>query len=267
MLEPVKRAVGPWNVAEASPQNMLARFNGFLKSVILRVNEARDLGDINRYQFYDHTKAVITSPPEVLRIDEKNLREHYIPNLCGVIITTNYKSDGIYLPSDDRRHYVAWSELSKDDFNPAYWNRLWGWLDSGGDRDVAAYLAQLDLSKFDPKAPPPKTAAFWDIVDANRAPEDGELADLIESIGEPDAFTLATVKQHATGDLFEWVCDRKNRRTIPHRLEACGYTPVHRDSAKDGLWKINGKRQAVYAKNTLSPRDRIRAATDLTNQT
>ncbi len=29
LLEPVKRAVGPWNFAEVSPQQMLGRFNGF----------------------------------------------------------------------------------------------------------------------------------------------------------------------------------------------------------------------------------------------
>jgi hypothetical protein len=28
LLEPVKRAVGPWNVAEVSPQHVLGRFNG-----------------------------------------------------------------------------------------------------------------------------------------------------------------------------------------------------------------------------------------------
>jgi hypothetical protein len=33
LLEPVKRAVGPWNFHEVSPQHMLGRFNGFLKSV------------------------------------------------------------------------------------------------------------------------------------------------------------------------------------------------------------------------------------------
>jgi hypothetical protein len=72
-LEPVKYAVGPWNFLEVSPQHLLGRFNGFLKSVILRVNEARDLGDINRFQFYDHMKAYTASPPDVLRVDEKNL--------------------------------------------------------------------------------------------------------------------------------------------------------------------------------------------------
>ena len=57
LLEPVKHAVGPWNFREVSPQQMLGRFNGFLKSVILRISEARDLGDVNRFEFYDHMKA------------------------------------------------------------------------------------------------------------------------------------------------------------------------------------------------------------------
>jgi hypothetical protein len=44
LLVPVKHAIGPWNFAEASPQQVLGRFNSFLKSVILRISEARDLG-------------------------------------------------------------------------------------------------------------------------------------------------------------------------------------------------------------------------------
>ena len=68
LLEPVKRAIGPWNFSEASPQQMLGRFNGFLKSSILRVSEARDLGDVNRFAFYDHMKAYTAAPPDVLRV-------------------------------------------------------------------------------------------------------------------------------------------------------------------------------------------------------
>src|SRR5262249_29776703 len=78
LLEPVKRAVGPWNCMEVSPQQLLGRFNGFLKSVILRVSEARDLGDLDRFALYDHMKAIAASPPDVLRVDEKNLREHAV---------------------------------------------------------------------------------------------------------------------------------------------------------------------------------------------
>jgi uncharacterized protein DUF5906 len=266
LLEPVKQAVGPWNFIEVSPQPMLGRFNGFLKSVILRVSEARDLGDVDRFKFYDHMKAYTAAPPDVLRVDEKNLREHSVPNVCGVIITTNHKTDGIYLPADDRRHFVAWSDRVKEDFTSAYWNDLWGWYWRGGDRHVAAYLAELDLSAFDAKAPPPKTPAFWDIVDANRAPEDAELADVLDQMGNPDATTLSRIMTYATGDIVGWLSDIKRRRTIPHRLERCGYVQVHNDGAKDGLWVINGKRQVIYAKNSLSIRDRFAAASRVAGQ-
>ena len=54
-------------------------------------------------------------------------------------------------------------------------------------KHVAAYLATLDLANFDAKAPPEKTPAFWTIVDANCAPEEGELADILDKLGNPDA--------------------------------------------------------------------------------
>ena len=263
MLEPVKRAIGPWNFSEVSPQHMLGRFNGFLKSVILRVSEARDLGELDRFAFYDHMKAYTAAPPDVLRVDEKNLREYAVLNCVGVIHTTNHKTDGIYLPADDRRHFVAWADLSKEDFDPDYWNRLYRWYDGGGDRHVAAYLHNFDLGTFDAKAPPPKTPAFWEIVDASRAPEDAELADAVDALGFPNALTLDQVATHAAGDFAIWLRDRKNARRIPHRLEACGYVAVRNDGAKDGAWKVCGRRQVIYAKATLPLRDRLNAAYDL----
>src|SRR5262245_34156277 len=68
LLEPVKRAIGPWNFSEVNPKQMLMRFNGYLKSVILRISEARDLGEFDRYAFYDHMKAYTAAPPDVLRV-------------------------------------------------------------------------------------------------------------------------------------------------------------------------------------------------------
>jgi Family of unknown function (DUF5906) len=265
LLEPLKDAVGWWNFHEVSPKQITGRFNGFLKSVILRVSEARDLGESNRFDFYDHMKAYTAAPPDVLRVDEKHLCEYWVFNVFGVIITTNYKSDGIYLPADDRRHYVAWSDREKRDFSENYWNKLWNWYNrDGGISHVAAYLANLDISTFDPKAPPPKTPAFWAIVEASRTPEDAELADVIDAMNRPNAITIAMIATMADGEFGIWIRERKNRRVIPHRLEKCGYVPVRNDTA-DGLWVINGKRQAVYAKNSLSIRERLWAARDLTN--
>jgi Family of unknown function (DUF5906) len=261
LLEPVKHAIGAWNFAEVSPRQVLGRFNGFLKSVILRVSEARDLGEFDRFAFYDHMKSLTAAPPDVLRVDEKNRHEYSIPNICGVIITTNHKSDGIYLPADDRRHFVAWSDLDKKDFTPAYWNELWQWYGRSGLDVVAHYLANLDLAAFDPKAPPPQTDAFFEIVNASRSSEDAELADALDALGWPNAVTIATVIAASTQSEFvDYLKDRKNRRKIPHRFEECGYTPVRNPDAEDGLWKLKDRRQVVYARKSLSFKDRLGAA-------
>jgi Family of unknown function (DUF5906) len=265
LLEPFKRAVGPWNFAEVSPQQVLGRFNGFLKSVVLRISEAKDTGEVDRFKFYAHMKSIMAAPPDVLRVDEKNLREYSVFNVCGVVMTTNHKTDGVYLPADDRRHYVTWSEAKKEEFPETYWKSIWAWYEEGGYGHVAAYLAELDLSGFNPKAPPPKTGAFWAIVDANRAPEDAELADVLDKLGRPGAVALDMLVKEADFDFYTWLRDGKNRRNIPHRLEQCGYIPVRNDAADDGLFKINNRRQAVYARTGLSFRGRLEAVRKLTN--
>ena len=79
--------------------------------------------------------------------------------------------------------------------------RIYGYYDDGGDGSRSPpTLMQRDISAFDPKAPPPKTAAFWAIVDANRPSEEGELADVIDRMQNPKAFTLAALQEAADGD-------------------------------------------------------------------
>ena len=191
--------------------------------------------------------------------------------MLGFILTTNHKTDGIYLPAEDRRHYVAWSDLKQEEFPPGYWNTLWRFYADGGFGHVAAYLTEFNLSGFDPKAPPPKTPTFWEIVNVNIQPEDAELADVIDSLGKPDpnnpnsiippnAVTLPELIAAATGEVGEWIANRGNRRALPHRLERCGYTAIPNSNAKDKLWKCNGARVSVYARVDLSPEERTAAA-------
>ncbi len=263
ILDPIAHAVGPWNFQEVSPAQMIGRFNAFLKSVILRVSEARNLGEVNRFNFYEHMKPYIASPPEILRCDEKFLREYTIFNLCGVVMTTNHQSNGIYLPADDRRHFVVWSDRIKDDFAQNYWTEIYTWYQRDGRAHVAAYLHQLDLSDFDPKAPPPKTPAFWVVVHASRAPEDSELADAIDALGDPDAVTIDEIATSAAADFAEWLRDRRNARQVPHRLEAVGYVSVPNDRTTDGRWKVRGKNRMIYARQDLPFRDQVAAAARL----
>jgi hypothetical protein len=266
LIAPVIQAVGPWNCQDIAPKAMLAQFNTFARSVILRISETRDLGDVNRYTFYDASKVYCASPPEFLRVNQKHMQEFYIPNVCGVIYTSNYRTDALFLPPDDRRHDVLWSDLTAADFPVGYWTGLWKWYASGGFENVAAYLKDLDISEFDPAAPPPKGPAFWAIVDAGAAPEDAEFADVLDLIGSPPAVSLFRIKASANGEIRDWLSDRKNRRAIPHRFEKCGYVPVRNTDTKQGLWIVNEIRQVIYAKVTLSVRDRQLAAMELVRQ-
>jgi hypothetical protein len=272
LLEPVKRTLGSWNFKEVSAKNMFGNFNPWVRAVILRVSEVKDMGDVTRFELYEGMKSYMAAPPDALECNEKNLKQHYVLNVMGVIITTNHLTDGIYLPAEDRRHYVAWSECTPEDFTKEYWTEMWKWYNEGGDEHVAAYLTELDISDFDPKAPPPKTPAFWSIVNANRTSEESELADALDKLGEidktgnvvwADAVTLEMIKEHARAALKNWMNEHHNRKAVSHRLEACGYRAVNNPAAKDGYWRVNDRRCVIYAKITLTEGKQREAAAKL----
>ncbi len=263
ILSGIADAVGPWNIAEVSPQQLVDQYNGFLKSVILRVSEASDLGEVDRFSFYEHLKTYTAAPPDMLRVNEKYLRNQAVLNVCGVVITTNHKTGGIHLPPDDRRHYVAWSNVRREDLPAGHCDALFAWYRAGGGAHVAAYLAGVDLSGFNPKAPPPRTEAFWAIVDAARVPEDAEMADALDALGRPPAVTIATVAGRATPGFREWLLDRRNSRRIPHRLEEGGYVACRNKAARDGLWVVCGRRCSIYVRKELGAGDGLAAAVAL----
>ena len=196
------------------------------------------------------------------RVDEKHVKEYNVLNVVGMVITTNSR-DSLFLPSDDRRYFVAWnSTLEKSDFPQSYWNEFYKWLDNGGNEFVAHYLGTLDLSGFDPKAPPPKTRAWSQIVRSSCSPEDNEMRDALERINNPPAVTVGMVT--AGINFAPWLRDPANRKRIPHRFAACGYVEIENPYAKDGRWRIGSEKQVVYARKALSIRDQSAAAAALT---
>jgi hypothetical protein len=262
LLEPIKSAVGAWNFCDVSPANIMGRFNSHLKSIVLRISEVHDLGEIDRFAFYDRTKTLCAAPPDTHRIDEKNMREYQAVNVTGVIMTTNHKAGGLYLPPDDRRHYVAWSPTPTGTFTPEYFDGLYSWFRTGGNEIVAHYLAALDISTFNAKAPPPKTPAFWEIVQSARSAESADVDDALDALGRPDAVTLAMLEHSpgATHEFRAWLGDRKNGVKIAHRMTDAGYAPIRNPDANDGQWRIGGKRRSVYGKRTAGKVDQIALA-------
>jgi hypothetical protein len=262
VLAPVRLAVGEWNFQEASPKDMLGGFSPYNRAVILRINETRDLGEMTQFAFYDRMKNYLAAPPPTLPTNEKYIKHYHVPNVCGVIFTTNYKENGMYLPPYDRRHFVAWSERTSADFPAGFWQEFWDWYDDGGLWHVVAYLRQRDIAGFRPGEAPPKTEAFWDIANANLAAEETDLADALDRMQRPIAVTVEQIlaQLNLSVELSNWLCERKNRRIIPKHFRACGYSTVRNPDHEQKLWVIGGKRQAVYAQRDLPEGQRIAAA-------
>jgi hypothetical protein len=264
IIEPVIAAIGKHNFQGiAADVYYNSDFNDFLQSVILRLDEVHDLGGESRYGFYDKTKTIITAPPATHRINIKFVPQYSALNVCGVIMTSNHL-DALYISPDDRRHFVCVTTRTKDEFSREYWDYFYTWLEHGGNEAVAHYLANLDLTEFSAKAPPPKTAGWHMVVAAGLAPESGDLTDVIEGLGKPAALTLAMIRTQAPPDsqlrlAFE---DAKARRAIPKRLAECGYIAVANPDAREsgGRWRTKTGRIAIYARQELSEDARLDAA-------
>jgi hypothetical protein len=109
LLEAVVRTVGEWNFQTIKLNHLVGKNNAYFKSLIVRLSEARDVGEqghIDRYRLYDHMKDMLVIPPDTMRINEKYISEYYILNRFGLVVTTNYR-DAFFLRPDDRRHYPA----------------------------------------------------------------------------------------------------------------------------------------------------------------
>ncbi len=265
MLEPVRQAIGSGNFAEISPRRVVGTYTDFVRSVILRVNEARDTGGqgerLDRFAFYDTLKKYAAAPPDMLYCNEKYIRGYYITNCLGLILTSNYRTDSLYLPPDDRRFYVAWSDRTRESFDDNYWRKLWSWYELGGFGHVAAYLHHHDLTNFNPKADPPKTPAFHRIVANSVTMEDDALADTIDALGRPNALIIAQIVEKTPA--LDWLLEHKNLRSVPYQLERCGYIQHHNPHGHRGRWFIKGKRQTIYVKAALAQREQQLAAVKL----
>jgi hypothetical protein len=261
LLQAVIAAVGPWNCAEISPSDLLAPFNPFRMSVFLRLSEGKDQGEHSRYEFYERTKTLLAAPPDMIRISEKHIPHFHVPNCCNVVITTNHKISGIYLPPDDRRHYVAWSLIERPAVDI---NGVWKFYVNGGLEAVAGFLLRRDLSKFDPKAEPPKTAAFWEIAHSMRPAEQGDMGTVIEKLGVPDVLTLKEIIACAASNIddqfSQWLRDRKNSRSVSMRLDECGYRVVRNPDAANGLWLIRGARANIYVHKRIGDKAALKLA-------
>jgi hypothetical protein len=245
LLLGLKRALGA-NWSEVYLHEVLGRNNDFLKAVLVHIKEARDIGEggnirLDRYGAYERLKGLTSWPPLTHRINEKYVREYFIINTNRTVITTNH-DDAIALVEEDRRFQVSKSERTKAELGgDGYFAKLDAFIGEKGNGHVhvAAYLRQLNISKFNFRASAPVTKARALVVAAEFTAQDGELVDAIMALGHPAALSLSDVA-HAAGSMANWLRDSRNGRMIANMLTRNGYTrvPNIRSPKNNYAWRI-----------------------------
>jgi Family of unknown function (DUF5906) len=255
-------AVGAHNFQDIGPKAVMGRFNAFQQSIVLRISESRDSGEYDKYALEQHLKPIIAAPPNHFRIDPKGVPEYYVENVVLVVITSNDPVTGIYIPHGDRRYFALVSHLTLADFASDYFLRLWYWLEQeNGFAHVAAFLREVDLGAFDPKAVPPRNAAWQAIVAAGMSGQSSAVEEALEELGDPKALTvnmLMSKLDDATREKF-----RKGAATLPGAMGRARYSIVPPENGKERRWKKDGQRFTIYAKVELSERERYAAANEL----
>lgn len=164
---PIISAIGFHNTRTIGPDELNKRFNNFIKSILLIVNETRAQKEEHHASTqYNILKPLTAAPPEFLMLEMK--RKDVIPvrNVVRTIVMTN-EQRSFYLPEGDRRFYPincvhAISDLEE---RKAYFNDLWAYLDDGGVDAVVRWLKNRDISQFDPKAVPKTTQDKQQMID------------------------------------------------------------------------------------------------------
>ena len=164
----------------------------------------------DRRDISNKLKPIITQPE--IRVNEKNVKPYWVPNLANVVMFSNYEN-AAYIEDGDRRHFVI---ICKDrPRDPAYYDDLYNYINGDGISGFAWFLQSRDLSKFNPKANAPHTEhrdtvrdatkAGWeaflqDAWDSNASPFDRDVVNLREalgSIGEMKGAPRITLQQIA----------------------------------------------------------------------
>jgi len=247
-------AIGVWNVANIDPSALESNFNEFAASVLVRISEAANLAEMTKWAFNEKTKVLIAGNPDTTSINPKYGQKFTVRMFCGVIITTNHLSSGIYIPAGDRRYDViecaTMREMgfSDESIMRAYFDDLWGWFNlDGGDTHVAAFLNARDISKFNASNGQRKTAAHKTVVSAGLV-GDAWLDDILNDLNYPDHIGANIVISMAESKGMK---AQEARAKLSNAMDRAGYSVNRNYASSDGRWIINRVKFIVYSKKEI----------------
>jgi hypothetical protein len=149
-----------------------------LESEILVLNELKEPEASQRRALANKLKPIIAAPPETLPINRKGLHPYDMVNRMMVLAFTNDPVP-ISISSQDRRWFCVWSSAGRMNANAA--QDMWRWYRAGGFETIARWLADRDVSKFNPSAPPMWTEFKENLIESGMSIAESFILDQIRA--------------------------------------------------------------------------------------
>lgn len=248
-------SIGAWNVKSIDPDTLESPYTGYKACTLLRIHEASNLQDMSKWAFNEHMKTLIAGGgSDGCEINPKYGQMYTMRLYCGVILTTNNLLSGIFIPEDDRRYDVidcaTFDEMGLSDTikRGKYFDTLYAWFFAGGDRHIAAFLHERDLSRWSPDHGQRKTLAHQMVINEGRT-NDLWLLDILEELGSPEVVRGDWITNRAVAN-GEKTLDVT--RKLSHAIGRAGYVKFNNPEATGNLgrWKVNGRSYSVYVRGT-----------------
>jgi hypothetical protein len=231
LLEMVAELVGRQNTAFPTLDALKGQFTGWmLNAYVIIFHELEKMGREGATRL----KHWITAT--TLQINAKNVPEFNIQNVSNILACSNHE-DVASLDRDDRRMFSWISHAEKQP--QEFYSNLYAWFFEGdGLGIVLNHLLHRDLSGFNPKMAPPKTAGRERLIANSQSEAENFLSDALESVSPPFVTDLCTAS-----DVLRFLRVQQIRCTdaeVRRFLRQCGAHSL-------GQCRVNGARPNLWA--------------------
>lgn len=232
LFSPLVKILGEHNCKEIGSDILYDNFNEYLyQTKLLIVGEMHTKLTEQRSTENKLKTMLANTASDSIRINMKGKNPIYIPNLVSVIFMSNHR-DGLTITGDNAARYLCyWSDVvRKEDI---YYENFGKWLDDFNNINAIHYfLANRDISKFNPKASAIVNDFTREIVEISRDGLETEIIARIEDKITPFHNNLVTIDDIAINLQLDIL---KNRVKISKILKKLGY------EKRKAVGRLNGQ--------------------------
>ena len=244
LLQPFFRLLGLHNVSELTASKLASDFNDFLTYPTLYLGEF-SLAGRDGEKLYDRLKDFSSPNPVQVTINPKYGKTYKTEVGPCFVATTNNRHSLEHVPTDDRRFFIAWSDVHPKP--PSYYEALTASYDPNTPVGLANlevlhhYLMHLQISRFNPNRAPPRTLARHETLLASLS---GVARFVYELVVEGDfsgrkVLSFDEVMDRCVNSDNPTIKSRAHDKSVSDGLKAAGCVPI-------GRLSVNGKRMRLW---------------------